>query len=435
MGERTEEFSKEEATIILKIMNYSYMNKRIANFVDIPERESGAVLLLKARDDKKNPHIIQVFDPEELAPRFGILRKEKAIAESLDVIKKIKEGPNSIYGEKTYVCYTKFPFEVKKIRDEFKWTFQADVKWEKMAMNHIIHKCGLESPYIEIPINYAYRYLKVNDIKNVPQEKRFVIEPRLCYWDIETDGRNIISMQDFNENIKSPIVSITAYDNYEDEYWQFVWHYQFLENNHYEFEDYKITDNVETDKEVIIRKIHRLECRTEKDMIKGFFNWFGHRKFDDILGFFSEGGYKKQSFSGSMKRRWINGFDMPFLYRRAGYLGLLEKMQYMSPFPQIKENNRWLQVYARNVGGKFQVVIQGIGQLDWIFSDEVLQVAQKYYDFRGNRLADWMSYFLGFHKLDKGKMNVWEYWEQLDLLEINIDELIEKVEINGESVE
>ena len=103
----------------------------------------------------------------------------------------------------------------------------------------------------------------------------------------------------------------------------------------------------------------------------------------------------------------------------------------MSPFPQIKENNRWLQVYARNVGGKFQVVIQGIGQLDWIFSDEVLQVAQKYYDFRGNRLADWMSYFLGFHKLDKGKMNVWEYWEQLDLLEINIEELIERVEING----
>jgi len=139
----------------------------------------------------------------------------------------------------------------------------------------------------------------------------------------------------------------------------------------------------------------------------------GQCKFDDILGYFSEGGMKKQSFKGRMKRTWVNGFDMPFLYKRCQHLDLIEEMQQLSPFPKVRIKNRWANVYIRGgKEGKTQVVILGTGQLDWIFSNEVLQIDQKYYDFRGNRLADWMDYFLDFNKLDKSGKPVGQLWDE-----------------------
>lgn len=393
-----------EKRIDLKILHYAYRNSK-----------EGPVLLAKCRDKELKPHVISIFDMENLAPRFGILKKDMSVvdrcADFLKTPLTIKEGPPSLYGEETIRVYTQFPWQVPKIRDEFSWTFQADVKWEKMAISEIIRICGLESPYINIPTDYPYRYLKVEDIKNIPEERRFKVIERISDWDIEVDGRQATQFDGYKDVNICPIISICCYDNYDKVYYRFVWHPNIKENgtrylkNHKIMQYYDVIENDEVivkEKTIIIPSIVQYEMINERLMINEFFKHFAEKKYDDMLGYWSEGGYKKVS----KKRRWNNGFDSPFLYERSKFLGILDQMQKMSPFGSV---------YSRNAGGKYEVVIQGVGQIDWVFSDDVLQVAQKYYDFRGGRLADWMGYFTDFNKLDKEGHQPVYFWLKNDL--------------------
>lgn len=414
----------ETDRIDIKILSYAYHDS-----------SEGPVLDVKGRDRNNDPHVFHIFDMEHLAPRFGVF-----LIEGLKYIKRIKEmqlaspvfdckrGSNSLYGEKTLILFTKFPSQVggwDGIRDDFSWTFQADVKWEKMAMAEIIRICGLVGPYMNIPNNYMYKYLTLKDIKSVPKERHFIVKERICYWDIETDSREIISYGGYKDADISPIVSITTFDNYEEEYRQFVWHPSFKSNMIYDLENYTIVDNVNPENILLVKKIKRVECVTEKKMLCKFFEYFNQCSFDNELGYFSEGGYKKQG----KRRVWVNGFDNPFLYRRVSKLGLLREIQQLSPFPAIPSRSsrkKWTHVYMRT-GGKVEVVIHGVGQLDWIFSNEVLQVDQRYYDFRGSRLADWMAFFCEFNKLDKDDKNVWYYWEQIDMgIDKHLKEIFDK---------
>ena len=380
--------------IDVKILHYAYHNNK-----------DGPVLTCKCRDKELKIHIVSIFDMENLAPRFGVLRDEglKWLYSKEGITYRYSKGPPSLYGEETLRIYTTFPWQVPKIRDDFSWTFQADVKWEKMAIAEIIRICGLESPYINIPSDYPFKYLKVKDIKNVPEERRFKVLERISYWDIEIDGRQATSFDGYKDAGICPIISICCYDNYDEIYYQFVWHPSFKEDGVRYFKNHEIKQK---EKSIIIDSIVRFESTNERKMINSFFKHFSDKKYDDELGYWSEGGYKK--WGGSKK--WNNGFDSPFLYERTKFLGMLDNMQKMSPFGTV---------YSRNNGGKYTVVIAGVGQIDWVFSNEVLQVEQKYYDFRGGRLADWMAYFTDFEKLDKrGKQPVY-YW--LNNLEFELD--------------
>jgi len=399
-------------TIDVKILHYAYHNSL-----------TGPVLTCKCRDKHLNIHIVSIFDMENLAPRFGILANEEEKARRVEILSKvdlrIKEGPPSLYGEKTLRLHTTFPWQVggsKGLKNDFNWTFQADVKWEKMAMSEIIRLCGLESPYINIPSDYAYRYLKVEDIQNVPEHRRFKVTERICYWDIEVDGRQSVSFDGYKDAPISPIISICCYDSYDEIYHEFVWHPKFKEDNAYFIHDHEIKQK---EKSIIIPSILRTELTSEKEMLKHFFTHFSNKKYDIMPGYWSEGGYKKLGNS----KKWNNGFDTPFLYERTKFLGLLDEMQKMSPFGNV---------YSRNNSGKYTVVIEGVGQMDWVFSEEVLGVAQKYYDFRGGRLADWMAFFTDFEKLDKeGKQPVYYWLNDLDFeLDYNLIDVWGLVELD-----
>ncbi len=411
--------------IDVKILHYSYHNSK-----------EGPVLTCKCRDKDLNVHIVSIFDMENLAPRFGILKRDEDIVHRIEVLSKrnlrLEEGPPSLYKEETLRVYTQFPWQVggkNGIRDEFSWTFQADVKWEKMAISEIIRICGLESPYIDIPSDYPYRYLKVADIKNVPEERRFKVIERICYWDIEIDGRQAVSFDGYKDANICPIISICCYDNYDETYYRFVWHPKFKDSwrsyellNHEIKQHYYVIEDgetVEKERIIIIPRIVTHEAQTEKMMLSDFFCHFSGKKYDDELGYWSEGGYKK--LRGSKK--WNNGFDSPFLYERTKFLGMLDEMQKMSPFSNV---------FSRNNGGKYTVVVDGVGQIDWVFSDEVLQVAQKYYDFRGGRLADWMAFFTDFEKIDKkGKQPVYYWLNDLDFeLDYNLIDVWGLVELD-----
>lgn len=405
----------------LKVFNYYYYNN-----VDKENDEFNApVLCIKCRDKERNNHLIQILDKENLTPRFGILQKDIDKILFFNPHLKYEVAPASLYGEKVYNVFTTFPWQVgaikRSLNDETKrtptQTFGADIKWEKKAMSIIIKNCNLTSTYIEVPDDYIYKFLKLEDIKPVPEDEHFLVDGRNCYWDIETDSRDLASgkmkYQDFKD---MPIISITTYDNYEGEYYQFVWHPKFENDTIKEYNNYEIEDNVIDDKELTINKIIKCEYTNEKDMLIGFFEYFSKQRFDYMFGYFSVGGWSKQGKS----KMWVDGFDSLCLYARTKELGLIENIQMMSSCPQMYGyKGRYDAVYMRSSFGKHELVIKGISQIDFVFSEKILAFAQRYYKFRGHKLADWARFFLGYNKLDKDDHHVYHYWDQSDLREID----------------
>jgi len=406
--------------IALKIINYFYYN----NFDQENEELNSPVLCLKCRDENKKHYLIQILDKGELMPRFGILEEELWKIKNEPRIVKYEKAPKSLYGENVINVYVEFPFIVNKIRDKFTKTFQADVKWEKMAMSKIIKKNGLKSPYILIPNDYEYRFLKIKDILPLPDDKKFYIRGRTCYWDIEVDTSKIIEYNLKPEDMEDmPIISITTYDDYDDVYDQFVWHEGFINEETREYENYVIPNALNGGKEINIRKIRRREYRTEIDMLKGFISYFSKNKFDYMFGFFSYGGWSKNAGA----KTWINGFDSLCFYLRSRKLGLNEYMQRLSPCVWIP--NGGYSVYLRENKGekKKEVYIKGVCQIDFVFSEKTLRLSYEYYDFRGHKLSDWASYFLDYGKLDKEKLKVWEYWKQKDVSDEDEFEIVNNV--------
>jgi hypothetical protein len=176
----------------VKIIDYFYYNNKSND-----EKFNAPVLVLVCRDEKNEPHFVKILDKENLAPYFGVLKED---AEVMLIKEKEEYGkwgrnivdvrdnaPPSLYDEEVYHVYTTFPYEVNMVKKRFLRTFVADVKWEKMAISKIINKCGLEGPYIKVPIDYYYKFLKVSDIEAVEKRNFFKIRERICFWDIETD--------------------------------------------------------------------------------------------------------------------------------------------------------------------------------------------------------------------------------------------------------
>lgn len=418
----------------VKIEDYFYYD----NFSDNVEYNS-PVLVIVGRDKDTNPHFIQILDKKNLMPKFGVLKNEadtlynyrEHFGKYPKYIIKLEDAPDSMYGESVVNIFTNFPFEVTKIRNDFSRTFQGDVKWEKMAMSKLIKLCGLVGPYIEIPNDYIYRFLEVKDIKGIPKEDLFAVLDRICYWDIETDSRGYESRRIQYEDYKNiPVLSISDYDNYEDVYYIVLWHPNFLEDQIRTYNNYKIKDRAFKDREVIVKKLIVHEVTSEDKLLKAFFSHFGNVKFDRMFGYWSTGGLKRFSSKGVNRKKWFDGFDIQSVYSRTKQFGLLEEMQKMSVCPLLKKRwgNDYEGAFLRTGDGKHQVIIQGVGQLDFVISNEWIQFAQKYYNFRGHRLADWMEYFLSFNKLDKGKLRVWQYWLQKDCTD---EDLASAEVING----
>lgn len=407
--------------IKVKLIDYYYYNN-----YDDDEEFNAPVLVWKTRDKDGNLHQVQILDKEKLAPHFGVLKEDfdNFILNELDskeaeYITRWEEAPDSVYKEKVMRFYTTFPWQVPRIRDKeivpevkfFKQTFQADVKWEKMATSLIVSILDLDGAYVYIPDDYMYKFLKVSDLVKVEKKDFFFLLPRVCYWDIESDSRDFGSKIVFEDLEKLPIVSITCDDSYTGEYAIFTWHYNIKENIVTEYNDYVIPDNVDPKINHTIKKVVRYECKTEIEMLKQYFDYMGTYKYDVDFGYFSAGGWKKIG----KHKVWQDGFDILNLFQRSKKLGLIEDMQKMSTCPVKKDyKDRFDAVKMRSFGGKHRVAIKGMGHIDFVFSEAILMFAQKYYKFRGHKLAHWAEFFLNYHKLDKKGRNVWEFWEQND---------------------
>lgn len=403
----------------LNIKNYYYYN----NFSSNPDYNA-PVLCIEGRDKDLNPHFVRILDKENLAPQFGILYEdyENINLTTFQEIVKVEEAPDSPYNEKTVRLYTTFPFEVGRLvrtkegeEPLFQKTFYGDVKWEKMAMSKIIKILDLKGHYIDVPDDYAERFLKVKDLKAVDKKDFFLCLDHICYWDIEADGRGSEGVFSYDTHKLNPIVCLGGYDNYTDEYHSFVWRLEWSKIVE-EHDNYKIVDNVDPTIVHTLRKLFIHKFNNEKETIIEYANFVGRNRFDEDFGFNSYGGIKVLSKKGKSYRQWFDGYDWQHLYERSKYLGLLEEIQVFSTCPMIPNKyNRYDGVYLRvssNRGKqKHEVVTKGLGHIDFIYSNETLKFTNKFEQFRGAALKDYAEFFLKYHKLEKNGKHVWWYWE------------------------
>lgn len=399
--------------MIVKIIDYYYYNNKL-----------GPILNLVCLTKDRRQVLLRVQDLDALRPMFGVLRNEWNELTNLGLfiedsfVHSVVDGPDSPYGDKTYRVYTHFPWQVSRIKSNYvktrnnpdrilSRTFYGDVRWEKMAMSKLIAILKLEAPFIEYSDDVQFRYYTLDDFNAVPKEKQFVVSPRIDYWDIESDSRNFTSRIEYEDYKLMPILSITGYDNWTDEYHTFVWHHSFEEDKIEEYDNYEIVDNINGYVHSL-RKVFIHKFTNEKKVIIEYANWFGTNRFNNDLGFNSAGGYKV--IGG--KRRWFDGYDNQHLIERAKYLGLHEDLQVMSTCPLIpKKYTGFDGVYVRNNRGKHDVVMKGVGHIDIIYSNEVLGFTKKFTKFRGSGLRHYASFFLDYNKLDKKGKQVWWYWE------------------------
>lgn len=382
--------------IDLKIFGMTYENNYTIN---------APVLNLHCRDREWKRHMITICDKKRLAPEFYILKEEKyKTGEFTNIINSISLGPLSNYEEETLRVTTTFPFEVKNLRKHFERTFLADVKWIKRCMQEM----QLKHPYIRVPDDYMWDFLKVKDVKELPKNEHFEVPIRYIAWDIETDcSKTYPEFNGWQDYKDWPMISVSALDSYDEEYHRFFWK-DGVDN----FEKFikkwerrgfyyvpalkkkKLYDN--------INDVIDHGYSSEQEMMKGYFNWFASKKPDADIGFNSEGGYRIVTKNGYSKKYWFDGFDMPFMFKRAEHLGLKDDIQIMSP---LKNGVRF-----RNHGGRASVTVEGVCQVDMLYANEIWKYHEKFTDFRGGKLDDYMAYFLGFGKI-KHEEQIWEMWK------------------------
>lgn len=390
-------------------MNYTYFNNE-----SVLEQYNAPILVFVCRDKSYKRQIVNVCDKENLTPEFYVEKEEyeKFVKDTSGIkipnLLKVENAPDSNYGEKTVKLTTTFPWQVKQLRKLFSHSYLADVKWEKMC----VEKMGLTSPYIEVPDDFNDKWLKVNEIKQLPPEKYFYVPIRWIGWDIENNEEIVWPIfNGWKDAEKCPIVSISAYDSYEKNFHRFIWHRLIKENKVYQLDKpwerkgkYYVPALKSYKEYNRTNFIIQHEFTIEEDMIKGYVDWYSKTQPDCQLGFNSEGGYKTSSKKGYSHKRWFTGFDMPYFYQRAKTLGLENYVQRMSPLPSKTRG-----VKFRKTGKNTSVEILGVCSIDWIYTNEIFGYHRKFTGFRGGSLQSYMSFFLGFGKVPH-KEQVFEMW-------------------------
>jgi len=386
--------------ITLAILTYNYYCN-----------ESGPIWRGNCVDEIGNNYILDVQD-KILDSTMYILEKDKDI-----FIKGIKENhldycvlsveksnlPTALE-EPTLCIKTKFPYQVRVIRDAMKGllTFNADIKWEKKVVQQMKWK-----QFLDVTDFNPYNFTPLKNIK--VSEKRFYVKQNMSYWDIETDITR--AKGNWRQADKIPIISYVLISRKMNELIYY--------SNRSDFKLEVLYDNYnsvlpeETIKKLkqypkSLKRIIKL-FPTEKEMHIQFITDFGNYKFHGIMTFNGRGGNRITRG----KRTWFDGYDMPMFYERCRILGLEKEIQYMSPIPsEINERGIIIDrsVKVQNMFNKlgeitkFEVFIKGLPQHDLYFDDNVLFYSKNQYEMKRHRLEDFMQFFLKVGKIQHAGM-------------------------------
>lgn len=365
----------------LRIFNYDYYNV-FSNPYD-PEGEC-PYLLISGRDERGHQHTVKIAGNKGIfRPHFYVEDKVENLAILKELGLEYEKWPYpAVYNEdeKVLIVYTQYPFEVRTFREAFEHTYEADVNYEKM----FIMKLGLEGGYLECP---KKEWVEPEEVKPIPEDKHFYIEPRVFYIDIETAP---IIPENGWELDNQTIISLVVYDNYDNEYNTFE---HDSRNEDYWSEERTVTNQLKHENMPLESKEIIHHFKNEKEMLRKFFEVFKKRP-DAVFTFNGHGGYVLTSVKSKSIRVWRNGFDEPVIHIRGLNLGLIKEMQEMSPLPKFKNKyGHYYGVYKRGKSDKYEVVIRGTTPLDFYYAEPLMRYTEKYRDFFGRSLEAYLSYF------------------------------------------
>lgn len=402
------------------------MKVYICNY-DYWENDIGPVLRVMCRNINTHERIILDVQDERLDPVMYVLNDDfelvKNVCNEYNVWRYVKyckhDCPKDEFDEKTVAIYTKYPREVKYIRDKLNGilTFQADVKWEKKVTQQLKWKLVLDiKDYDE------YGFTPLDNI--TPCDDIVKTNFNICYWDIETDSSNTKGRQfaDCRFAYKIPIITYAVYNRHKQHFLFYCWKEDWKEERYWEEHATELGERAlsmaifreyNTSIPVLVKKFS-----DEISMHREFINDFREGEYDGLMTFNGRGGNRVIATKGKHGRQWFTGFDFPMFCERCKHLGLWDEIQLLSPIPVGKDfkgkmNIQNIKLYIRYDDKKFETgreyIIKGVPQHDIFYDDNVLMYTKDHNKMKRRNLETFLNYFLGFGKI-KHSESVWELY-------------------------
>ena len=369
--------------------------------------------------DQNNVRSLLWVQGDGVYPSFGVpydefwkIRKDKRIS-------WYRRGPDSPLGEPVMEVATYLPADIggdrgyfkrtnlDPIRDTVSHSYCGDIKFEKKVS---VDK-GITDNYITVDFNHVDEFGFVDDkyVQPLPQEKeRFHVNTLKVAFDSEWKMDGLLDADGFlrigNKPItdkkykKAQAITLSFLDNKDWVFECWTWH-PTVKKSKEAFERYisrvkeefrKRIPQMPKDYKVIVHK-----CTNEKEVLAGMIDYLNRVKPDCLIGF--------NSFSGwhgiGTERRWMNGFDMPWLYFKAKDYGL--PVNRMSPIGEV---------YDRQDFGKWQIVIKMVTEIDVFHEMAFFKYHQKD-KLKNEKLDTFMNKYLGIGKIQHEGW-VWDFWIQ-----------------------
>ena len=269
--------------------------------------EEKPVIYLFCRGEDGKSYLVEVhgFEP------YFFVKKEENVPEDERIVRVEETDLKNIKGHPVKKIVTKTPGDVKKVRDLFSETYEADILFVKRFIYDKNIFC-----WIRVNSNKVYKgkftdyriVANVDEIEPLGPEEREKLPKtiRVAYIDIEVyfkrEGRAISPKY-------HPIISISVVfrnEKNEIERHIFLWHEKA--SNYLEYKNNN-NDNIE---------VHLFE--RENLMLIGFLKFLRQKDFDIIVGW------------NSIK------FDYPFIVQRMKHLGISPYLGRMEEEPKFSEN-------------------------------------------------------------------------------------------------
>jgi len=187
-------------------------------------------------------------------------------------------------GRQIRQVHTRLPSDVPKIRDQFPFTDEADILFDKR------HN-------IDIGLRYAYTVDETGSVSAVDVEHP--VEPRIAWFDIEVRGDPGEVPQP--NNPLHPIITIQVMDSYTKEIKIFTFDIPDIAND-------------------------QIYCKSEPELLRKFCEYIEQMDYDVLSGWYS------------------NKFDIPYIVQRANRLGVSLKglcRTYTEPSVKPTMNGGW----------------------------------------------------------------------------------------------
>lgn len=292
--------------------------------LDYVERRNDVIVRLCGRDEygERSIHYVEGTRP------CCWIREEANIPEDIqDLVMEVNTGYQTFDNQPVKQVVTYLPKHVKTIRETFEDHWEADVPYvRRVSVDHDL------TGYVEIPEKSE---VHIDEINSVKAEDADNIDPRVFIADIETmPPESNDDWDEFVEDASEPILMITVYDTYEDEYVVMARdpgnkirgnevreHLKDHWFNNDEFSDYADCDislmNADTEEGLLSSFVDLVDDR-KPDLLSGW-NWveFDHQYLLHRMEHFSSVDQEKLSEFGEIggyqlerKISGLPGFDM-----------------------------------------------------------------------------------------------------------------------------